>query len=78
MTYHWKLKDWPHFTYELSGLEEKLLLCAQYLGRYEGRLSSLSKELHLESVLEIMVVEAVKTSEIEGEYISRTDIRSSL
>lgn len=41
-------------------------------------LEGLNQATKMETVIEIMVSEAVKTSEIEGEYISRRDVKSSI
>lgn len=43
-----------------------------------GLLEGLNEATKMETVIEMMVSEAVKTSEIEGEYISRRDVKSSI
>lgn len=77
-TYNWQQPDWPHFTYDLTDIQETLLLIAEKTGLIKGKLSLASQQLQAEAMLDLMVEEAIKTSEIEGEYISRPDIRSSL
>lgn len=76
--YNWQKSDWPHFQYDLSGIQESLLSIAEKTGLIKGKLAHLSRELQTEAMIDLMVEEAVKTSEIEGEYISRPDIRSSI
>ncbi|HYF97482.1 MAG TPA: Fic family protein [Coxiellaceae bacterium] len=76
--YNWQKSDWPHFQYELSDIHESLLAIAEKTGLIKGKLSHLSKDLQTEAMIDFMVEEAVKTSEIEGEYISRPDVRSSI
>jgi Fic family protein len=77
-TYNWQQSDWPHFRYDLSAIQETLLAIAEKSGLISGKLSHLSKTLQMETLLNLMVEEAIKTSEIEGEYISRPDVRSSI
>ena len=77
-TYNWQQSDWPHFRYDLSTLHETLLSIAEKTGLISGKLGHLAENLQTEAMINLMVEEAVKTSEIEGEYISRPDIRSSI
>src|SRR3989338_2003359 len=77
-TYNWQQSDWPHFRYDLSTMHETLLSIAEKTGLISGKLGHLAENLQTEAMINLMVEEAVKTSEIEGEYISRPDIRSSI
>lgn len=76
--YNWQQTDWPHFRYDLSLIHEKLLAIAEKNGLITGKMSHLNADLKMEALIHCMVEEAVKTSEIEGEYISRIDVRSSI
>ena len=76
--YNWQQKDWPNFTYDLSGVEEKLYLFAEQTGLISGVLKSLPENTQMDTIVEFMVYEAIKTSEIEGEYLSRKDVMSSI
>ncbi len=78
MRYNWQLPDWPTFHYDLSAVESALFSLTEKLGRVDGILSSLSAATQQETLLDIMVSEAVKTSEIEGEFLSRKDVMSSI
>ena len=79
MSYIWRLKGWPNFTYNLTAASEKNLFAfAERLGRTSGLFEGLNEAAKIETVIEIMLSEAVKTSEIEGEYISRKDVKSSI
>ena len=78
MSYIWQREDWPLFEYDLSLVEGDLLLFSQKMGRTNGLLEGLSDEEQEESLLDLMVAEAVKTSEIEGEMLSRRDVMSSI
>ncbi len=78
MTYNWQLKDWPHFRYDLSELHKTLLSIAEKTGLIAGKVAHLAESQQTEAMIDLMVDEAVKTSEIEGEYINRPDVRSSI
>ena len=76
--YNWQLKDWPNFEYSLQGIEDELFLFAEKTGKVTGILNALPEITQMEAVVDIMVSEAIKTSEIEGEYLSRKDVLSSI
>jgi Fic family protein len=76
--YNWQLKDWPHFRFSLESIEGDLLLFAEKAGRVSGMLVGLPEETRLDIVIDIILAEAIKTSEIEGEFPSRKDILSSI
>lgn len=78
MAYNWQLPDWPRFTYDTSSADDLLFDYARRMGRISGILESLPTDLRTETLLEIIVSEALKTSEIEGEYLSRKDVMSSV
>lgn len=76
--YNWQQPDWPNFQYDLSTIYETLFSIAEKTGLICGKLTHLPKKLQTEAMINLMVEEAVKTSAIEGEFISRPDIRSSI
>ena len=76
--YNWQQNDWPNFTYKISGLENELFAIAEKAGRITGKWEALPKDTQQEAVINMMVAEAIKTSEIEGEYLSRSDVLSSI
>lgn len=78
MKYNWQQKDWPHFTYDTSQVEGLLYDFVERVGRSTGLLDALSEESQKEAIVELMVAEAIKTSEIENEYLSRQDVMSSI
>lgn len=78
MIYNWQRADWPDFRYDLSGIEEKLYLFSEKTGLITGLFKALPEEARTEAIIELMVSEAIKTSEIEGEYLSRKDVMSSI
>jgi Fic family protein len=76
--FNWQRSDWPNFRYDLTTIYEILLSIAEKAGLIHGKLAHLDEKLQTEALVNLMVEEAVKTSEIEGEYISRPDVRSSI
>ncbi len=78
MRYNWQQKDWPNFTYSLNEVEDKLFSFMERAGHVSGILKTLPADIQMEAVIDMMVAEAIKTSEIEGEYLSRKDVLSSI
>jgi Fic family protein len=78
MTYNWQQNDWRDFRYDISGINDLLVILAEKKGRIGGIIQTLPQAVRIETVIGFMVTEAVKTSEIEGEYIARDDVMSSI
>ena len=78
MKYNWQHSDWPNFHFELQDCEGLLRTYLQNAGKLEGALRSLKTSERDESIVELLTAEAIKTSEIEGEFLSRADVASSI
>ncbi|MEO6285742.1 MAG: Fic family protein [Dyadobacter sp.] len=78
MYYNWQLPDWPDFKYELADSIDQLIAFAEETGNVSGLLKAAPDVVKVETLIDIMVAEAIKTSEIEGEYLSRQDVASSI
>jgi len=78
MKYNWQQQDWPQFRYDLEAVEDDLLLFLEKTGRIGGLFDALPEDRKMETVVEMMVSEAIETSLIEGEYLSRPDVMSSI
>ena len=78
MKYNWQQSDWPNFKYDLKDIEDVLFTFAERAGRVGGILEGLPEGAQTETMIDMMVAEAIKTSEIEGEYLSRQDVISSI
>ncbi len=78
MRYNWQQRDWPEFHYDLTGIGEEIARFHRQTERTGQAFHSLPEKTRHETILDMMVTEAVKTSEIEGEYISRQDVMSSI
>jgi Fic family protein len=78
MRYNWQQPDWPDFKYNLSDSIDRLIAFAEETGNVSGLLKAAPETVKIETLIDIMVAEAIKTSEIEGEYLSRQDVASSI
>ena len=78
MAYNWQQKNWPNFVYSLNEIEEKLQVFLEKTGFISGILTALPADMQMDAVVEMMVAEAIKTSAIEGEFLNRGDVMSSI
>lgn len=78
MNYNWQLPNWPKFLFNDSVLDSLCVDFALETGELKGLVDSLSGEVQQETILQFMISEAIKTSEIEGEFFSRQDVMSSI
>ncbi|VAW87574.1 Fic domain protein, PA0574 type [hydrothermal vent metagenome] len=78
MSYNWQQSDWPDFKYDVSVAQDALFTFAEKTGQVSGIIKSLPDNIQTDTIIDLMVSEAIKTSEIEGEYLSRSDVMSSI
>ena len=78
MSYNWQQSDWPNFRYNLDDLGDILLTIAEKMGHVGGVVRGLPETMQSEAIVDLIVTEAVKNSEIEGEFLSREDVMSSI
>ncbi len=78
MMYNWQQNDWLQFQYHESEFTEIALRFTALAGESQGYVQGLSGSEQSETVLTILVKEAIKTSAIEGEILSREDLVSSI
>lgn len=76
--YNWQKKEWPHFIYEIDVVENELYILTEKFGFLTGMLKAMPEEMQMDTILDVIVSEAIKTSEIEGELLSRIDVMSSV
>jgi Fic family protein len=76
--YLYNNQDWPIFKWN----SEKLLPLLSYVrnrqGKLIGKMGALGFELRNEANLEILTQEIIKSTEIEGEFLDREQVRSSI
>jgi len=78
MRWNWQQTDWPHFSYDktaLEALEQKFLLRS---GEFLGVFRHVSEDDRNQIRVDLISEEALKTSAIEGEYLNRESLQSSL
>lgn len=76
--YNWQQEDWRNFQYTQSKFHDFEKKFIEIAGQSVGYLNGLSTEKQNDSIITILVKEAIKTSAIEGELISRVDVISSI
>ena len=76
--WNWQQPDWPNWRFDadrLSALEDRFLLGS---GRLIGAWQHLLPETQDQIKIDLLSSEAMKTSEIEGEYLDRASVQSSV
>lgn len=76
--WNWQQKKWPHFTYNEDALNTLELKFSQNTGTVLGAFKHVNEKEKEQLIIEILSNEALKTSEIEGEYLDRDSIQSSI
>jgi len=74
----WEYKDWFNFKYDEKNLLNPLSTLRVLQGKLLGRATSLDIKLETEAQGAILVEEAVRTAEIEGQKLNRDAVRSSV
>ena len=79
MKYIHELKKWPEFNWNQEHLAKQLLDVRHRQGRLIGRMEGLGfTNFRAEAVLQTLIEDVVKSSEIEGEHLDREQVRSSI
>ena len=66
MKYNWQLSGWPEFKYQKSDKAKKMLsVLSEKIAHFNGMMIAMPKELQMDSILQLMVSEAIKTSEFQ-------------
>ncbi|MDK1020587.1 MAG: Fic family protein [Candidatus Hydrogenedentes bacterium] len=78
MQYIWQREEWPNFTWDTDAVDQNAYAYALEAGSLVGEVKHLSEGEKTDALIDLMVSEAVKTSQIEGENFDREDVRSSI
>jgi len=78
MNWNWKRKDWPNFSYDAQALAELENRFLRESGTLLGAFKHLGGEQQQSITIDLISDEALKTSEIEGEYLDRDSLQSSI
>ncbi len=73
-----ELADWPHFSWDQPRIAELLIQLRHEQGRLIGGMESIGFHLCEETVLQVLTQDVVKSSEIEGEILDVSQVRSSV
>ncbi|WP_353097989.1 Fic family protein [Empedobacter brevis] len=78
MRYNWQYENWANFEYDSSIIDQIVIRFALETGELKGMIDTLPEDIKQETIIQFMIDEAIKTSEIEGEFYSRQDVMSSI
>lgn len=78
MSWNWQQDDWPHFRWDKDALAQSETQFLRQLGILIGAARHFNEEDKNLFVVDLITGEAVKTSEIEGEYLNRDSVQSSI
>jgi len=76
--YIWQQDDWPHFRWDEAALKGRLDAVRLLQGRLLGRTEAVSGDAGLEVEMDALIQNVIRTSEIEGEYLDASSVRSSV
>ncbi len=76
--YVYQRPDWPHFNWDSESISTLLAEVRHRQGRLVGRMESLGFSLREEATLQILTLDVLKSSEIEGEMLPADQVRSSI
>ena len=76
--YIWQAPDWPYWRYDLAALVPLLAEVSHAQGLLAGRLADAGMPVRAQASLSALTDDVVKTSEIEGEQLDVTSVRSSI
>jgi len=76
--YNWQHKDWAGFSYKSLNIDELNDKVKNFSDEVQRILTDADGIKNEEGMVRFLIDEAQKTSEIEGEYISREDLMSSV
>ena len=78
MPWNWQFPDWPRFQFDLRELETELVAFAHRSGELQGTFRMLPTAARDEALVNTLIAEAVQSSAIEGEFLDRQDVMSSI
>ena len=76
--YIWQQKNWPRFRWKTEVLQPQLDYVRLQQGRLLGQSDQLTEELDAQAQMDALIQNAIRTSEIEGEKLNVSSVRSSV
>jgi Fic family protein len=78
MKYIYQNKNWPSFTWDTNALQSLLGEVRNNQGKLMGKMEAMGFALQEQALLDILTVDVLKSSEIEGEILNTDQVRSSI
>ena len=78
MKWNWQQKQWPNFHYDSERLAPFEARFLKESGLFLGAYKHITDDQRQSLIIDMISDEAVKTSEIEGEFLNRDSIQSSI
>lgn len=78
MVWNWQQADWPHFHWDKDVLAQAEAQFLRQSGILIGAIRHFNENERTQLVVDLITNEAVKTSAIEGEYLNRDSVQSSI
>ncbi len=76
--YIYELENWPNFLWDQEKVADLLIQLRHQQGRLIGGMESIGFRLREETILQALTQDVVKSSEIEGEILDQSLVRSSV
>lgn len=76
--YIWQQPNWPNFTWDIEVLKPGLEAVRLQQGRLLGQSDGFTQELDQQAEMDALIQNAIRTSEIEGENLNVSSVRSSV
>ncbi len=78
MNWNWQLSDWPKFTYDRTLIDQKERLFFLTSGMSLAFLENIGSLERNQFIIEILSMEGIESSKIEGELLERASLQSSI
>lgn len=78
MRWNWELPNWPHFTYDPKTIAQKERQFLLNMGKSFGFLKNIGEQEYKQFAVETLSTEGLESSRIEGEYLDRESLQSSI
>jgi len=76
--YIYEQDNWPYFNWDNNKVMLKLGETRNIQGKLLGKMETLGFDLQNEAVLDTLTLDVIKSSEIEGEFLEKEQVRSSI
>ncbi len=78
MKWNWQQKEWPEFSYDSTEIQKLEAQFLQKSGLLFGVTRHIKEDDKQQLIIDLICDEALKTSAIEGKYLNRESVQSSL